>query len=198
MALSAAKTALRPVAGAVGTVGGFYLTAMKIFKAVPQRPFQWRELITQAWFIASVSLVPTLLMSIPLCVMVVFQINVLLNEIGAIDLSGAGAGVAVIREIGPVVTVLVVAGAGATAICADLGSRTIREEIDAVQVLGIDPIQRLAVPRVIASCLVAIFLNGLVTAVGLAGGYIYAVFSKARHPVSSSPRSRSSPVCRTC
>lgn len=108
-------------------------------------------------------------MSIPFCVMVVFQINVLLNEIGAIDLSGAGAGVAVIREIGPIVTVLVVAGAGATAICADLGSRTIREEIDAMKVLGIDPIQRLAVPRVIASCGVAVFLNGLVTAIGLAG-----------------------------
>ncbi len=176
------RTAMRPAVAAVGTIGSFYVTAWDIVKALPRRPFQWRELISQAWFIASVSVIPTLLMSIPLCVMVVFQINVLLNEIGAIDLSGAGAGVAVIREIGPVVTVLVVAGAGATAICADLGSRTIREEIDAMRVLGIDPMQRLAVPRVIASCVVAVFLNGLVTAVGLTGGYLYAVFLQGATP----------------
>ena len=143
---------------------------------------QFREFVVQSWFIASVSLVPTLLMAIPLCVMVVFQINVLLNEIGAIDLAGAGAGVAVIREIGPVVTVLVVAGAGATAICADLGSRTIREEIDAMEVLGINPIHRLVVPRVLASTVVALFLNGLVTAVGLAGGYLYAVYLQGATP----------------
>lgn len=164
------------------TVGSFFQTFWGIIKTSPRRPFQWRELVGQAWFIASVSIVPTMLMSIPFCVMVVFQINVLLNEIGAIDLSGAGAGIAVIREIGPIVTVLVVAGAGATAICADLGSRTIREEIDAMRVLGIDPIQRLAVPRVIASCVVAVFLNGLVTAIGLTGGYLYGVFLQGATP----------------
>ncbi len=63
-------------------------------------------------------------------------------------------------------TVLVVAGAGATAICADLGARTIREEIDAMRVLGIDPIQRLVVPRVLASTFVALLLNGLVCLIG--------------------------------
>ena len=164
------------------TVGAFYATALETFRLTAKRPFQFREFVAQAWFIASVSIVPTLLMAVPLCVMVVFQINVLLNEIGAIDLSGAGAGVAVIREIGPVVTVLVVAGAGATAICADLGSRTIREEIDAMEVLGINPIHRLVVPRVLASTLVALFLNGLVTAVGLTGGYLYAVFLQGATP----------------
>ncbi|MCZ4618691.1 MULTISPECIES: MlaE family ABC transporter permease [Rhodococcus] len=163
-------------------IGQFYGTAAETLRRLPRRPFQFREFVHQAWFIASVSIVPTLLMAIPFCVMVVFQINVLLNEIGAIDLSGAGAGVAVIREIGPVVTVLVVAGAGATAICADLGSRTIREEIDAMRVLGIDPLQRLVVPRVIASTVVALFLNGLVTAVGLVGGYLYAVYLQGATP----------------
>ncbi|MFE3002772.1 MlaE family ABC transporter permease [Nocardia sp. NPDC059246] len=149
---------------------------------LPRRPFQVREFIHQTWFIASVSIVPTLLIAIPFCVMVIFQLNVLLNEIGAIDLSGAGAGIAVIREIGPVATVLVVAGAGATAICADLGARTIREEIDAMRVLGIDPIQRLVVPRILASTTVALFLNGLVTAVGLTGGYLYAVYLQGATP----------------
>ena len=58
-----------------------------------------------------------------------------LFEIGAADLSGAGAAFGAVTQVGPIVTVLIVAGAGATAICADLGARTIREEIDAMRVL---------------------------------------------------------------
>lgn len=163
-------------------VGAFFATARETFACMFARPFQVKELLSQAWFIASVSIVPTLLMSIPFCVIVVFQINLLLNEIGAIDLSGSGAGVAVIREIGPVVTVLVVAGAGGTAICADLGSRKIREELDAMEVLGISPVQRLVVPRVLAATIVAILLNGVVSAVGLVGGFVFAVYLQGATP----------------
>lgn len=163
-------------------VGSFYATGLETGRIALTTRFRFREFVQQAWFIASVSIVPTLLMSIPFCVIVVFQINLLLTEIGAIDYSGAGAGLAVVREIGPVVTVLVVAGAGATAICADLGSRKIREEIDAMQVLGIDPIQRLVVPRVAASMFVALFLNGLVTTIGLIGGYVFAVYLQGATP----------------
>lgn len=169
-------------AAAPRIVGSFYATGLETVRLMFKRPFQFREFVQQAWFIASVSIVPTLLMAIPFCVIVVFQINLLLNEIGAIDFSGSGAGLAVVREIGPVVTVLVVAGAGATAICADLGSRKIREEIDAMAVLGIDPIARLVVPRVLASTFVALFLNGLVTTVGLVGGYTFAVFLQGASP----------------
>ena len=72
-------------------------------------------------------------------------------------------------QIGPIVTVLVVAGAGATAMCADLGARTIREEIDALRVMGINPIQALVVPRVLAATLVSLMLTATVILVGLAG-----------------------------
>lgn len=168
--------------GAATSLGDFYVTAWETFRYLFKRPVQWREFLQQAWFICSVSIMPTILMSIPFCVMVIFEINLILGEIGGIDLSGSGAGVAVIREIGPIVTVLVVAGAGATAICADLGSRKIREELDATEVLGIDPIQRLVVPRVMAATFVALFLNGLVTAVGIIGGYIFSVYLQGATP----------------
>jgi len=81
-----------------------------------------------------------------------------------------------------VVTVLVIAGAGATAMCADLGSRTIREEIAALEVLGIDPVQRLVTPRMLASGLVALLLNSLVIIVGVAGGYLFSVFVQNVNP----------------
>jgi len=145
-------------------------------KAVFRLPFQWREFILQCWFLIRVAFLPTMAVSIPVTVLFVFTFNILLIQVGAADISGAGAGVAVITQIGPIVTVLVVAGAGATAICADLGARTIREEIDAMEVLGIDPIHRLVVPRVVASTLVAMLLNALVSMVGLVGGFIFGVY----------------------
>ena len=105
---------------------------------------------------ARVSLAPTLLVAIPFTVLVCFTLNILLRELGAADLSGAGAAFGAVTQVGPMVTVLIVAGAGATAMCADLGSRTIREEIDAMEVLGINPVQRLVTPRMLASGLVAL------------------------------------------
>lgn len=60
--------------------------------------------------------------------------------------------------------------------CADLGARTIREELDALRVLGINPIQALVVPRVLAATLVALLLASLVTIVGIVGGFFFAVF----------------------
>lgn len=81
-----------------------------------------------------------------------------------------------VTQIGPIVTVLVVAGAGATAMCADLGARTIREELDALRVMGIDPIQALVVPRVLAATVVALLLSSTVVLVGLAGGFVFSVF----------------------
>ena len=157
-------------------VGDFYSMSIDTFRSTFRRPFQTREMVEQAWFIASVSIVPTLLVAIPFCVIIVFQLNQLLQELGATDLAGAGSGLAVVREIGPIVSVLVVAGAGATAICADLGARKIRDELDAIEVMGLRPVQRLVVPRVLASTLVALALNGIVTLVGLGGSFFFSIF----------------------
>jgi phospholipid/cholesterol/gamma-HCH transport system permease protein len=167
-------------------VGGFVEMSLDTFVKIFRRPFQFREFLDQTWMIARVSLIPTLLVAIPFTVLVAFTLNILLREIGAADLSGAGTAFGTITQLGPVVTVLVVAGAGATAICADLGARTIREEIDAMRVLGIDPIQRLVVPRVLASTFVALLLNGLVCLIGLSGGYVFSVSCKASTPARSS------------
>jgi len=78
--------------------------------------------------------------------------------------------------VGPVVTAMVISGAGSTAVCADLGARTIREEIDAMKVIGINPIEALAVPRVIAATFVAIFLYAVVAVTGLTGSFFFVVF----------------------
>lgn len=160
----------------VRAIGGFYAMTLDTFMLMFKPPFAWREFLLQTWFVARVSIIPTLMLAIPFTVLVVFTLNVLLVEFGAADFSGTGAATAAVTQIGPVVTVLVVAGTGATAMCADLGARTIREELDALRVLGIDPVHRLAVPRVLAATVVAVSLVSLVTLVGLAGSFVFSVF----------------------
>jgi phospholipid/cholesterol/gamma-HCH transport system permease protein len=172
----------RRATSAIGLVGEFFALALDTGRALFRRPFQWRELLEQILFIARVSLAPAIMLTIPFLGVVIFLINELLMQFGAVDLSGGGVGLVVIREIGPIAAVLIVAGAGATAICADLGARTIREEIDAMKVLGIDPVQRLVVPRVLASTLVAMALNCLVCGVGIVTGYTLSVLVQGASP----------------
>ncbi len=159
----------------LATVGGFARMCMLTGKALFRVPFHWREFIFQSWFITRVALLPTVAVSIPLTVLIVFTLNTLLASFGAADISGAGAALGAVTQLGPLTTVLVVAGAGSTAICADLGARTIREEIDAMEVLGIDPIHRLVLPRVVAATVVATLLNGTVITIGLVGGFLFGV-----------------------
>jgi phospholipid/cholesterol/gamma-HCH transport system permease protein len=160
----------------VRSIGGFFAMSLDTFVAMFKPPFAWRELILQTWFVARVSIVPTLMLSIPFTVLLVFTFNILLVEFGAADFSGTGAAIGTVTQIGPIVTVLVVAGAGATAMCADLGARTIREELDAMRVMGINPIQALVVPRTLAATVVALMLAALVIVVGLTGGFFFSVY----------------------
>ncbi|GAB3878244.1 MlaE family ABC transporter permease [Terrabacter terrigena] len=171
-----------PLTGALRQSGSLFALALDVFRAMPRRPFQVKEFIQQAWFIASVTILPTALVSIPFGAVIALQLGTLTRQLGAQSFTGAASVLAVLREASPIVTALLIAGAGGSAICADLGSRKIREEIDAMEVLGISPIQRLVVPRVLASMLVAVLLNGLVSVVGVVGGYVFNVIVQGGTP----------------
>ncbi len=171
-----------PGAAAVRESGRFFAFCLDALRGRARRPFQVREFVQQAWFISSVSLLPAALVSIPFGAVIALQLGSLVRQLGAQSFTGAASVLAVVREAGPIVTALIIAGAGGSAICADLGSRKIREELDAMEVLGIDPIQRLVAPRVVASMLVAVLLNGLVSVVGVTGGYLFNVVLQGGTP----------------
>lgn len=168
-----------PRAGAANplqSIGGFFALSLDILVAIFKPPFAWREFLEQALFVAKVSTVTALVLSIPYVVSATFAFNTLLVEFGAADFSGSGAALGAVTQLGPFVTVIVVAGAGASAICADLGARTIREELDALRVMGVDPVRALMVPRVLAATVVALLLASLVTLMGLVGAFFFSVF----------------------
>jgi len=171
-----------PGLGALRQTGNLFALGLATARATFSRPFQWRELIQQAWFLASVTIVPTILVSIPFGAVISLQVGGVSRQLGAQAFTGSASVLAIVQQASPIVTALLIAGAGGTAICADLGSRKIREEIDALEVLGISPVQRLVVPRVLAAMLVAVLLNGVVSVVGVAGGYVFNVVVQGGTP----------------
>ncbi|MCI2417090.1 ABC transporter permease [Saccharopolyspora sp. K220] len=171
-----------PGAGGLRETGRLFALALDVVRAMPSRPFQIREFIQQCWFIASVTILPTALVSIPFGAVIALQLGSLTRQIGAQSFTGAASVLAIIQQASPIVTALLIAGAGGSAICADLGSRKIRDEIDAMEVLGVSPIQRLVVPRVLAAMLVALLLNGMVSVVGVMGGYTFNVIMQDGTP----------------
>jgi len=171
-----------PAVGALRQSGGLFAYSLDVLRSLPRRPFQGKEFLQQAWFVASVTIIPTALVSIPFGAVIALQLGTLTRQLGAQSFTGAASVLAVVREASPIVTALLISGAGGSAICADLGARKIREELDAMEVLGISPIQRLVVPRVLAMMLVAVLLNGLVSVVGVCGGYFFNVIMQGGTP----------------
>ena len=168
--------------GGVKQAGRLFALFLDVARLTVRRPFQFREFIEQSWFVASVTIIPTMLVAIPFGAVIALQLGSLSRQIGAQSFTGAASVLAIVREASPIVCALLIAGAGGSAICADLGSRKIRDEIDAMEVLGISPVQRLVVPRVLACTLVAVALNGLVCVVGVAGGYFFNVVLQGGTP----------------
>lgn len=170
------------VGGLVDEVGSLVVFSARTLRMILRPPFQTREFVQQTEFIAAVSVLPAMLVSIPFGAVIALQLGNLTRQLGAESFTGAASALATIREASPIVTALLLAGAAGTAICADLGSRTIREEIDALEVLGISTLQRLVVPRVLGCVVVAMLLNGLVSVVGVVGGYVFNVLVQDGSP----------------
>ncbi|MGB3484300.1 MAG: ABC transporter permease [Mycobacterium sp.] len=170
------------------TVGGQVVLAIRtiecLFQDIVGRRFQFGEFIHQAAFMASTAVVPTLFVTIPIGVTLSIQFSLLAGQVGATSLAGAATGLAVIRQGAPLVAAILLAAAVGSAICADLGARTMREEIDAMKVMGVSPIQRLVVPRFVAVILIGIALTGLTSFVGFLAGYAFNVYMQSGTPGS--------------
>ncbi len=156
----------------------------QLFLAVAQRRFPFQEFIRQCAFMANVSAAPTVFVAIPIAVVVSIQVGALVDQVGATTFIGAVAGLGIIRQGAPLVSALMIAGAVGSAICADLGSRTIREEIDAMMVMGVNPVRRLVAPRLAAAVLVSVLLCGFIVFVGFATAYLFNVYAQSGTPGS--------------
>src|SRR5688572_16161575 len=94
-----------------------------------------------------------------------------LVRFGALSLTGQLVSLSIVRELGPVLTGLMVAGRNASGMASELGSMKVTEQIDAMRALGTDPMKKLVTPRVIASIVMLFFLTIISDLVGLSGGF---------------------------
>lgn len=163
----------------VRTSGSLVILAVEatwfVVTDIVTRRFSWSEFLVQAWFMTRVSLLPTILVAIPFGVITSVQIGGVANQIGATSFSGAVNGIGVLRQGAPLVTSLMIAGAVGSAICSDLGARTVREEIDAMKVMGINPVQRLVSPRILAALVVALLLTVIVAMAAMTTAFVMNV-----------------------
>ncbi len=161
-------------------IGGLVAFSVRVLVAVPRSALRGRlsvrEIIEQTAFLARVCSGPALLLMLPIGVLIAVSVGSLASRLGAGGYSGAVTAFVVVGQAAALVCALMLAGVGGSAICADLGSRTIREEIEAMETMGLDVIERLAVPRVVAAVVVSIVLCALVTLAGLLTCMLYQVY----------------------
>ncbi|MGV0837864.1 ABC transporter permease [Mycolicibacterium thermoresistibile] len=143
-----------------------------------------RELLVQAWTLLKVTAIPGLLMAIPFGAMVTVVTSGLVNQVGATSLLGAASGVGVVRQGAPITAGLLMGGAAAAAIASDFGARAVREELEAMRVMGVDPVRRLVVPRFLGVLLLAPMLCIYIIAAGTGAAFILAVTASDMSPGS--------------
>ena len=146
--------------------------------------FQWREFVRQGAFMAGTAVLPTVLVALPIGVTLSIQFALLAGQVGATSLAGAASGLAVIRQAASLTAAILMAAAVGSAITADLGSRKMREETDAMEVMGVSVIRRLVVPRFAAAILVGVALTGVVCFVGFLASYLFNVYFQNGAPGS--------------
>ncbi len=146
--------------------------------------FQWQEFVRQGAFMAGTVVLPTILVALPVSVTMSVQFALMAGQVGATSLAGAASGLAVIRQGASLVAAILMAAAVGSAVTADLGSRTMREETDAMEVMGVSVIRRLVVPRFAAAIMIGFALTGVVCFVGFFASYMFNVYFQNGAPGS--------------
>ncbi len=161
-----------PARGVLEEFGDVVLLTGRTIASAVRPPYPYgEELVSQFLFALRLVWFPLLVTTVAISYGAPgLQAANFLTLFGALDRLGGFFVLAAIREIGPLITSIVVAGIAGTAITADLGARKVREELDALQVLGVDPVKNLVVPRFLALVVVTGLFDIYSLLFGIFGG----------------------------
>jgi phospholipid/cholesterol/gamma-HCH transport system permease protein len=148
--------------------------AMRVFLSLFRRPFNFAEVLRQIQIIGMQSLVVVVLTAIFSSMVICVQLGVQLARFGSREYIGNVVGLTLSRELGPVLTALMVGGRVGAGIAAQIGSMKVTEQIDAMRSMGADPIKELVTPRVIASVIAIPLLTTLADVLGIVGAMFIA------------------------
>ena len=140
------------------------------------RPFYFHDVVEQFDSIGLGSLTVVLLTGFFTGAVLALQTGITLDQFGARPVVGRLISASMVKELGPVLTGLMLAGRVGSGIAAELGSMVVTDQINALRALGTDPIRKLVVPRVLAGFFMAPVLTVIADGVGIVGGWLVAVF----------------------
>ena len=149
------------------------------FRAIVTPPHYRYDIIEQFDAIGAQSLTVVLLTGFFTGAVIALQSGLTLDEFGARPVVGRLVSSSMIKELGPVLTALMLTGRIGSGIAAELGSMVVTDQINALRALGTDPIRKLVVPRVLAGILMAPVLTVIADFVGIFGGWLVATFQPA-------------------
>lgn len=158
----------------VYTFQEFILLSVRAIGGVFRKPSYWGDTVIQMDLIGIGSLPVVILTGFFSGAVMALQMSRALQTYGATSQVGKIVAITMVREMGPVLTALMVAGRNSSGIASELGSMKVTEQIDAMRALGTDPVLKLVKPRLIATAVVLPLLTVLADFVGLIGGWVVA------------------------
>ena len=153
--------------------------SMLVFRSIRgafRRPFYFRDILVQMDQVGVGSLTIVMLTGFFTGAVLTLQTSSTLSAFGAVGLTGSLVSVSLVRELGPVLAALMVAGRVGSGMASELGSMKVTEQINAMRALGTDPIKKLVVPRILATLTLQPVLTIIADAFGIVGGLSVAVF----------------------
>jgi phospholipid/cholesterol/gamma-HCH transport system permease protein len=161
----------------------FTLLGLRAIANLVRPPIYWNDMLAQMDIIGVGSLPITLLTGFFTGAVLALQMANTLTTFGQVSLTGELVSLSLVRELGPTLTSLMVAGRCASGIASELGSMLVSEQIDAMRALGTDPLKKLVTPRLVATVLMLPLLTIVSDFVGLCGGFVVANFIIRLNPV---------------
>ncbi len=178
------ETLGRKAARFLNEVGGVLTFLIQTLRWTVSPPFYFRNVIKQMEQIGVDSVPVVLTTALSTGMVLALQSYTGFKRFGAETLIGTVVSLSMTRELGPVLTGLMVAGRAGAAMAAELGTMRVTEQIDALSTLATNPMKYLVVPRFVASTVMMFFLTVLGMVIGVAGGYFVGVKVLGTNPVT--------------
>lgn len=144
-------------------------------RALVTRPYYFRDIVEQFQAIGLGSMTVVLLTGTFTGMVLALQSGITLDQFGARSMVGRLVSASMVKELGPVLTALMVTGRVGSGIAAELGSMMVTDQISALRALGTDPIRKLVLPRVLAGVIMVPVLTIIADAIGMVGAWIIAL-----------------------
>jgi len=162
--------------GPVAATQDFFLLTGRAARNLFRRPHYLDDIFLQMDIIGVGSLPIVIMTGFFSGAVMALQMSRALAQYGQVHRTGQVVAITLVRELGPVLTALMVAGRNSSGIASELGSMKVTEQIDAMRALGTDPIQKLVTPRMVATAVVLPLLTIIADFVGMFGGFIISFF----------------------